>query len=400
MFPPSRRTLGVLCIIGFTLAAAGWFQALKQEGPSTTAGDVSARNGASSTKAGARRTGSADAKIMSDPRSIRLVELMEEMDQSAEAGQPNPAFIKATELTLNDSLFQRRQRDFRMLMEKMRPEDAEAIHRHFKALEREGRYFGPEYGAFAMRWGQLDGESALANWADRPPHEKSVHDLSNFVTGWATEDAEEALGWIEGNKELLGDVNAYPHLLAGWLVKDPVAATAWLTNGKLDPRQYRQCVQAGVLDKIYSDGLDGASEWLASLPDNSEELSTASKVGWATHIAHLGNLDPDLAATTWSKVGSQPWMGPEDFQRFCGSVAGGNQGSLESFAEQLSKSWPEAEASAQFSRWTEQNPAAVGALLSQLPPSGVRQAGIEGMLQVLERSDPGLAETWREQLGR
>ena len=142
MFPPSRRTLGVLCIIGFTLAAAGWFQALKQEGPSAAAGDVSARDGAWSTKAGARGTGSADAKIMSDPRSIRLVELMEEMDQSAEAGQPNPAFIKATELTLNDSLFQRRQRDFRMLMEKMRPEDAEAIHRHFKALEREGRYFG------------------------------------------------------------------------------------------------------------------------------------------------------------------------------------------------------------------------------------------------------------------
>lgn len=93
-------------------------------------------------------------------------------------------------------------------------------------------------------------------------------------------------------------------------------------------------------------------------------------------------------------------MGPEDFQRFCGSVAGGNQGSLESFAEQLSKSWPEAEASAQFSRWTEQNPAAVGALLSQLPPSEIRKAGLEGMLEVLERSDPGLAETWRGQLGR
>ena len=30
MLPPSRRTLGVLCIIGFTLAAAGWFQVLKQ----------------------------------------------------------------------------------------------------------------------------------------------------------------------------------------------------------------------------------------------------------------------------------------------------------------------------------------------------------------------------------
>jgi len=401
MFPLSRRTLGILCITGFTLAAAGWFKALSDEEPDDASrAEMRTKDGISSGRSGSRKSdGSGDAKIVSDPKSIRLVDLMEQLDEDAEPGKPNPAFLKAAELTLNDSLFHRRQRDFRLLMEKMRPEDAPAIHQRFKEMEREGKYFGPEYAAFAMRWGTVDGEAAIANWAAREPFERSIHDLANMVTGWATADAEKALGWVEGNKELLGETNAYPPLLVGWLATDPVAATAWLANGNLEPRRYRECVQAGVLDKIYSDGLEGASEWLASLPDGNDELLAAAKGGWMTHISHLGNLDPGLAAATWSKVGSQPWMGPEEFQRFCGSVARGNQGNLDTFAEQLSKTWTGEEASAQFGRWTEQNPEAVGSLLAQFPSSGVREAGIKGMLQVLDQSDPELAETWRKQLG-
>ena len=380
---------------------AGWITAWKNaRALDDIRGQFANENKARGEKAYSRdpRTGK-ETTLLSDPRSIRLVQLMSELDGDAEPGKPNPAFLKAAKLTLDDSLFHRRQRDFRLLMEKMRPEDAPAIHQQFKDLEREGKYFGPEYAAFAMRWGTVDGEAAMANGAARAPFERPFHDLANLITGWATADAEEALEWVGGNKEVLGEINAYPPLLAGWLATDPVAASTWLENGNLDARQCRECVDAGVLDKIYSDGLEGASEWLASLPDGNDALSAAAKSGWMTHISHLGNLDPALAAAAWGEVGSEPWMGPEEFHRFCGSVARGNQGSLDAFAEQLSKTWSGEEASAQFGRWTEKNPEAVGALLAQFPSSGVREAGIKGMLQILDQSDPTLAETLRKQLG-
>ena len=399
MLDLSRRTLGILCITGFALAAAGWITAWNNaRSDNSTAPGASGKG--SSAAAGAKsslRARLEEAKLVSDPRSIRLVELMEKMDAGAEPGKPNPAFLKAAELTLNDSLFHRRQRDFRLLMEKMRPEDAQAIHEQFTNLEREGRYFGFEYGAFAMRWGQIDGAGAMAYWTAREPFDMNPNDLVNVVTGWANSDAEKALAWVEGHKELLGGVNAYRPLLVGWLDKDPVAASAWFANSKLDPEQYGDCVNGAVLDKVYSDGVEGASEWLATLPDGDASLGGA-KEAWMDHIGRLGNLDPGLAATAWSKVGSKPWMGSQEFNYFCQSVANGNQGSLDGFAEQLSKTWPAAQAGVQFGRWTTENPEMVGALLTRFPSSAIRKTGVEAMVGTLEKTDPAAAQSWREKL--
>ena len=399
MLDLSRRTLGILCITGFALAGAGWITAWNyaRSDSSTAQGAPGRGSSAAADTKSSLRARLEEAKLVSDPRSIRLVELMEKMDAATEPGKPNPAFLKAAELTLNDSLYHRRQRDFRLLMEKMRPEDAQAIHEQFKNLEREGRYFGPEYGAFAMRWGQIDGAGAMDYWTAREPFDMNPKDLVDVVTGWANSDAGKALEWVESHKDLLGDVNAYRPLLVGWLDKDPVAASAWFTNSKLDPSQFGDCVDGAVLDKVYSDGVEGASEWLASLPDEDASLGEANQA-WMTHIGRLGNLDPGLAAAAWSKVGSKPWMGSQQFMSLCQSVANGNQGSLDGFAEQLSKSWPEAQAGAQFGRWTAENPEMVGTLLARFPSSAIRKTGVEAMMATLEKTDPAAAQTWREKL--
>jgi hypothetical protein len=395
MFDLSRRALGILCVAGFSLAAAGWYKALTHEAAATAmkGKDPAAGNGKTD------RRKAADPKLASDPRSIRLMELMEKLDGDAEPGKPNPAFVKAAVMTLDDSLFHRRQRDFRLLMEKMRPEDAQAIHEHFKAMEREGRYFGPEYGAFAMRWGQVDGEGAMAFWTAREPFDLPHGDMVNLMTGWANSEPEKALAWIEGHQDLLGPMNAYRPLVVGWLANDPVAAGAWLSNAKLTAQQYVDCVNGAALDKLYSDGAEGASEWLASLPQDDNHAEAAAKIGWMVNIGRLEHLDPGLAARAWSKVGSKTWMSAGDFQTFCNSVARGNGGSLDGFAEQLSATWPAAEAGSQFARWTESDPDVVGSVLAQLPPSEIRKSGVEGMLQVLEKSDPDRAEAWRKQFG-
>jgi hypothetical protein len=398
MLDLSKRTLQILCVTGFGLAGAGWYKALTNDGEATAGVEGAGHRDTSTGRA--ERQKSTDPKLASDPRSIRLIELMGTLDGEAEGGKPNPAFVKAAVLTLEDSLFHRRQRDFRLLMEKMRPEDARAIHEHFLALERKGRYFGPEYEAFAMRWGQVDGEGAMAFWTAREPFDLKPHDMVNLVTGWANSDPEKALAWIEGHQDLLGPANAYRPLVVGWLAKDAVAASTWLSHAKLTTQQYVDCVNGAALDKVYSDGVEGASEWLASLPEDDDHLGVAAKVGWMSNIGRLGNLDPGLAAGAWSKVGSKAWMSANDFQMFCNSVANGNGGSLESFAEQLSTKWPAAEAGSQFARWTESNPEMVGSILATLPASGIRDAGVEAMLGTLQKTAPDQVEEWRRELGQ
>ena len=218
------------------------------------------------------------------------------------------------------------------------------------------------------------------------------------MTGWGTTDPEKALAWIESNPEQFTGFNAYRPMLVGWINTDPVAATAWLQHQKLEPQQITECVGGAMLDKIYSDGLEGASEWLASLPNQNPDMAMAARAGWLNNTRFLGNLDATQAAAAWSQVGSEPWMNPQDFQRFCTSVSASNGGSLDGFVEQLSTRWPAGKASSQFERWTAEDPSVVGALLANMPPSKLRNAGIEGMIRQLDQTDPSLAEAWRKQL--
>jgi hypothetical protein len=240
----------------------------------------------------------------------------------------------------------------------------------------------------------------MAFWTAREPFDLKPNDMANLVTGWATSEPEKALAWIGAHQDLLGPMNAYRPLMVGWLASDPVAAGTWLSNAKLTTHQYLDCVNGAVLDKVYSDGVEGASEWLASLPQDENHPEEAAKFGWMMHIGRLGNLDPGLAAGAWSKVGGKTWMSANDFNAFCDTVANGNGGSLEGFAEQLSTKWPAVEANSQFARWTETDPDAVGSILERLPASELRDAGMEAMLGTLEKTAPDQAEAWRKQLGQ
>lgn len=398
MIELSRRSLSWLCIAGFVLAAAGWTQAWRAgRALAETGGAAGPRDGRLERKSAARASGAAgDSALVSDPRSQRLVKWMAEMGASAEPGQPNPAFVKASAITLDDSLFHRRQRDFRLLMEKLRPEDARAIHDQFKALERDGRYFGAEYAAFAMRWGQIAGEEALNHWLET---DRGQGNLVEFVTGWATADPEKALAWVKEHEADLGDANAYRPLLVGWINSDPVSAAAWLENANLPPGQVVDCVSGAVLDKIYSDGIEGASAWLASLPDDREEFSVAARQGWQAYFARQGNLDPQKAATAWGAVGSQTWMRPQDFQQFCGAVAVGNEGALDGFMEGLERAWPSGTVTAQFERWAADNPDQTAQAILALPASPVRTTATEAFLQTIRQADPDAVAAWQQKFG-
>jgi hypothetical protein len=394
----SRRTLAILAGVGFTLAAIGWMDAWKQR---HMVAEIQERGTGPAATKSRQRTPRAERTAMdlSDPQSTRLLRMIEELERGSRSGEPNPQFAKVAQTALEDANFQRRLLNFRLLMDHLRPEDALTMHGLFVDAERAGRPFAEEYATFSNRWGQIDGEGAMSYWAAREPFDMKGNDLGGVMNGWANTDPEAALAWIAGHKDLMQGMNPYAPALAGWFNKDQAAATQWLSQqSDADPGQVNVCVRDLMINMLYSDGIQSASKWLADLPETGN-LASAALNGWNDNQYRLQNLDPQQAAAAWGAVGNEKWMGIGEFARFCGTVARANGDKLDGFMDSLSKSWPEAEAAAQFERWADQNPENVGNMLMHLPPSAVRTAGIQGMLKSLQERNPSAAGTWQARFG-
>lgn len=393
----SRRALAILAGAGFTLAAIGWMDAWKQR---QMVAEIQAPEKAGALTKSRDRKAKAERKAMdlSDPQSTRLLRMIEQMGKESRPGEPNPQFAKVAETALADSNFQRRLLNFRLLMDHLRPEDAQQMLQLFGEAERSGRPFSEEYATFTNRWGQIDGCGAMAYWVEREPFDMKEGDLRSVITGWASADPAAAMAWVQGHNDILKGIDAYAPVVAGWINNDQAAATHWLSQqSATPPGQINNCLSDMMLNMLYSDGLLRASQWLADLPDTGS-LADAARAGWNGNQYLLYNLDPDRASEAWGAVGNEKWMGIGEFGRFCGNVAKANDGKLDGFMDSLAKQWPEAKVSAQFERWAGENPEEVGNLLKHLPPSTVRTAGVQGMLKSLEKSNSPEATTWQRLL--
>jgi hypothetical protein len=78
---------------------------------------------------------------LTDDRTIALFEKLQALREQAVAGQPNEGLIKVMDWILLSPDMHRRQRNFSLLLEQLRPEDAPLLHKFFQKLHREGRPF-------------------------------------------------------------------------------------------------------------------------------------------------------------------------------------------------------------------------------------------------------------------
>lgn len=368
----SRNALVTLSLAGFALAGAGWFTAWQYSKKATEATQALAGQSIiykASSRDNARS--SIARKSSSDPRTAKLLAELDQLNEDAEPGKPNPKYLKAVESVLNDSLYHRRQRNFRLILEKLRPEDAAALHEQFREMEKRGLYF-PDYAAFASRWGEVDGQGAMNYFKNEGLEKLTDGHMTDILTGWGSKSPEEALEWITSNKEDFGDKNPYRGLLVGWLNSDLIAATTWLQHQDLTQRQTHECVTSGVLDIIHSQGIEAASEWVAALPSDDPAMFEAAQIGWATHVMRQQRLDPAIAAASWVKVANEPWMRSELFGQFLNSVSASSPEATESFVELLSRQWGSAQVSEQFTRWAAEDPEGTANLIQRMPPSALR----------------------------
>lgn len=391
-------------IVLILVACSGWVVAWntsRQHTADAGAGQGSGGSGGTRTSKRDDRGGS-PAEVVADPATARLLASLADIEAGAVPGKPNERLIHACRGTLMDANLQRRERNYSLLIQLMRPEDGPALHELFLDLHREGRAYG-EYKTFAIRWGEVDAEGALDYLDKQVPRVLPPPDFRAVVRGWGQKDPEAALKWMSDHPEMASENDGRSAVVEGWMRENPAQATAWLSaNMKtLEPGEAFECIRIGMSEQVNNASTDvmQAATWLAALPDDPLSTQAASRA-WDTVQWSLGELPYDRAAELWAKVADEPWVNFGQFRHFTGASSNNRVASegMSGYLQALEKTWPQERITAQFQRWAAKEPQVIAAWLEEAPDSAVTRAGIKGLVQVLEASDPATAAAWAERL--
>ncbi len=358
-----RKSLFILVLAVFAAAGWGWggYQAFGKAGSVNPAG--------SSTLA-VRTSLRSDARspsissLLPTARSARLFSSLDEIAAEPKGGV-NKKLMVAMRTTLADNDPSRRGRDFALLLDLMRPEDALAVHDLFLELHRDGQTYG-EYAPFANRWGQIDGAGALESLMNEKPMRLPPHDFRNIITGWSTNDPQAALAWMKDHPDVPGSDTSFDAVIQGWINLDRDAATSYLIDHQISMGDRVRAVRNAADEILSGSGVDATVNWLTSFPPNRENNIAATAaldaIGW-----RLNELPYDKAANVWANLSKNSIGRIEQLERFAEASASAREATNGSrgFIDALSTTWPVEQAVLRFSTWSQQDPERVKNFLNQ-----------------------------------
>ncbi|MDB6078120.1 MAG: hypothetical protein JWO82_1867 [Akkermansiaceae bacterium] len=347
------------------LAAAGWgwgiYQSATRSHEASPAGTADA-SGRPSARREAR--GSSIAALLPTARSAQLFASLDEI-----AGEPkgavNKKLLTAMRTTLSDNDPTRRNRDFAILLDLMRPEDALAVHNLFLEFHRDGQTFG-EYAPFANRWGQIDGAGALDALMNEQPMRLPPRDLRNIIAGWSRNDPQSALTWIKDHPEVPGASFSFDAVIQGWVNVDRDAATRYLLDHPLSMNDRVRATGNAADEILSSSGIEATVNWLVSFPPTGENNIAANSalngISW-----RLGELPYDKAADAWATLSKNSIGGIDQLGRFTEASAEARTATqgTRGFIDALAEKWPVEQAVSSFATWSQQNPVEVKNYLTQ-----------------------------------
>ncbi len=350
-------------------AAAGWGWGIYQTvgtPRSANAADGPVKAARTSTRHEARPT--SISSLLPTARSARLFNSLDEIAGEAKGGV-NKKLMAAMRTTLADNDPTRRSRDFAILLDLMRPEDAFAVHDLFLELHRDGQTLG-EYAPFANRWGQIDGAGALESLMNEQPMRLPPQDFRNIIIGWSTNDPQSALAWMKEHPDVPGSRNNFDAVIQGWINLDRDAATRFLIDQPLSMNDRVRATRNAADEILSGSGIDATVDWLTSFPPTGENTVAATAaldaIGW-----RLNELPYDKAANAWTSLSEKSIGRIDQLERFANASGSARQATNGSrgFIDALATTWPVEQATTRFTAWSQQDPERVNNFLNQYADS-------------------------------
>ena len=247
---------------------------------------------------------------------------------------------------------------FAMLMEELTPENAEAARDAISETVSGWESFR-FLGLLNYKWGAIDGSNAVAA-AQNMGGRESFMSTAMVLSGWATNDPEAALTWMESQESNNG--MWMRSLVTGLAGSDPERATELVSEMAQDDPRAAQGYTESIARELLKGGIGEAEQWLDSLADPSMRKGAIETIS-----GHLARTDPKQALS-WASQ-----LDPGD-----GQNSGMNK---------------------IFSDWSRRDPAAASQTLTSIPDGPSKDYAITGLVSGTLREDPEAAVTWAATIG-
>jgi hypothetical protein len=302
-----------------------------------------------------------------------------------------------TTLTMGDE--KERLAAWNAMLEKMNAKNAEDVRGLFLKMDKQGRWFIPEWDGFWARWGEVDAQSALGNLKETvgDGYKSSVAD--KILRGWAKTSPDAARAWLQANRALPYFDSAFSGYLDSIARTDLNRATqdaltigkgGWLTRsaGALTEQALRQRQMDGMMD------------WWRSLPDDRSEGSFRQEA--IAEVYQRLRRGDDARTGQWlGELAASPYRSERTIEDFASKLAGKDPAAAVTWVANLSPA-PDGSftgiGSAVGSLASRDSPALEN-WLTQLAPAPLRDQAIAAYVQHLAaRADEQTAARWRAQI--
>jgi hypothetical protein len=242
---------------------------------------------------------------------------------------------------------------------------------------------------FFYKWGTLDGDAALAylETSGGNKHHKRYL-MGSVLSGWASQDADEAIAWAEANHAGDGENPHMIGIVSGLAKTDLTRAGDLLQEmpfGSSRGRAAHDVVRAHMRE-----GETEAKQWAADLPGNelkdgvvsmiARELAKESPQQAAQWIDTLDDVNPKKSVSSIARQ----WAREEPEQAANWVASFEDEGTRQSSLPSV------------ISQWASKDLHAAGEWLRDYPATPDRDAAIASYVYRIAREDADSAEAWAE----
>ena len=303
-----------------------------------------------------------------------------------------------TTLTIGDD--RERQAAWFALLSNLNSGNAAEVRELFRKMDAQGRWFVPEWDAFWLRWGEVDGRAALEQVPTTGNAEYQPMLAEKILKGWAAKDPAGARNWLTANPSSPLYLGALKGYLTGLARTDLDRATQdALALGKdheidgisevLTEQALKQRQLAGMLD------------WWRSLPEDTGESSLRRQA--------IGDIYQRLQAANDPRTGDwltelagTPFRPENEIGEHAAKIAATDPAAAISWVASLPPSADEGHYTGigrTVRALAAKDPVAVENWLGKLPASPFRDQAYVAYATFLERATkPEEAQRWRSQV--
>jgi hypothetical protein len=293
-----------------------------------------------------------------------------------------------------------RQAAWLAMLSNLTADNALEVRELFRKMDKQGRWFIPEWDAFWSRWGEVDGPAALEHIKTIGMRNYQPTLADKVLKGWTAKDPAGARTWLEANTSspwydgaLRGYLDGLARTNLDRATQDAIALGNRRDMGRLTEVLTEQALQQRQLG--------GMLEWWRSLPDDSSEGSVRRES--IANVYQRLQIANDARAGDWlAELAGTPYRAENQIGRHAEKIAARDPAEALQWVTSLPPSPTDGHYTGigrTIDALTQRDPAAVESWLNQLPASSLRDQGIMAYANYLDsQSQPEAAQRWRSQV--